>query len=286
MRPEASQPRGIVAPDRDVTGVWSGTCTIVELATSLPLNDVEPSAPADWARRWTMSWHTPDGIVSGPVQHLGVIPLHLMQPVRRFSWATGQRHRPGLQFMVSTGRHHGFESLAEQRLLLALDFAGQVRLLLGQPFRLRFTIGAQVCSHVPDMLAVTTAGTWLFDVRPAERLRPKDKAGFAATARIADELGCRYLVVTGWRPQVLAGVEAFSAQRRPLRDQLGVQQELLRAAAAPQSFGELAAASSLPAVARAHLLHLLWHRRLEVDLCEPIGDATLVRRSPNFGGTR
>jgi len=26
--------------------------------------------------------------------------------------------------MVSTGRHHGFESHAEQQLLLALDFAG------------------------------------------------------------------------------------------------------------------------------------------------------------------
>ena len=54
------------------------------------------------------------------------MPLALAQPVRRFTWSTRQRHRPGLQFMVSTGRHHGFESLAEQRLLLALDFAGEV----------------------------------------------------------------------------------------------------------------------------------------------------------------
>lgn len=28
--------------------------------------------------------------------------------------------------MVSTGRHHGFESLEESKLLLALDFAGRV----------------------------------------------------------------------------------------------------------------------------------------------------------------
>jgi hypothetical protein len=44
------------------------------------------------------------------------------QPWRHFGWRTRQRHRPGLQFLVSTGRHHGFESLEEQRFLLALDF--------------------------------------------------------------------------------------------------------------------------------------------------------------------
>ncbi len=40
--------------------------------------------------------------------------------------------------MVSTGRLHGFESLEERALLLALDFAGAVEEVLPQPFRLRF----------------------------------------------------------------------------------------------------------------------------------------------------
>lgn len=39
--------------------------------------------------------------------------------------------------MVSTGRHHSFESLEEQRLLLALDFVTVVE-ALPQPFRLSF----------------------------------------------------------------------------------------------------------------------------------------------------
>jgi hypothetical protein len=30
-------------------------------------------------------------------------------------------------------------------------------------------------------------------------------------------------------------------------------------------------------VARAHVLHLLWHRRLGIDLACPLTDATLVR---------
>jgi hypothetical protein len=32
--------------------------------------------------------------------------------VRGFTWRAGQRHRPGLQYLLATGRMHGFESLA------------------------------------------------------------------------------------------------------------------------------------------------------------------------------
>jgi hypothetical protein len=57
--------------------------------------------------------------------------------------AAAQRHRPGLQFMVSTGRHHGFESLEEARVLLALDFAGDVTDVVSQPLKLRFGTSAE-----------------------------------------------------------------------------------------------------------------------------------------------
>lgn len=277
MGPDGSEPYVADTSGCAATAVWSGACTVADLATCLPLEAGQLPAPADGARGWTVSWRTAGGAVSESVQTLTTMPASLMQPVRRFSWATGQRHRPGLQFMVSTGRHHGFESLAEQRLLLALDFAGQVRLALGQPFRLRFATGSRTGDHVPDVLAVTRDGTWLFDVRPADRVRAKDVTAFGATAWLAGELGWRYAVVTGWRPQVLQSVETLSAQRRPLRDPLGVQRELLGAATGPRPFGELAAASSMPAVGRAHLLNLLWRRRLEIDLRGPVGDATLVR---------
>jgi hypothetical protein len=76
--------------------------------------------------------------VACAVRDLDAVPVAGCQPVRRFSWRRGQRHRPGLQFMVSTGRLHGFESLEERALLLALDFAGAVEEVLPQPFRLRF----------------------------------------------------------------------------------------------------------------------------------------------------
>jgi hypothetical protein len=68
-------------------------------------------------------------------------------PVRRFTWRQRQRHRPGLQFMVSTGRLHGFESLEERSLLLALDFLGEVEEVLSQPFRLKFEAAGGECSR-------------------------------------------------------------------------------------------------------------------------------------------
>jgi hypothetical protein len=41
-------------------------------------------------------------------------------------------------------------------------------------------------------------------------------------------------------------------------------------------FGEVAAASGCEPVARAQLLHLIWHRRVGVDLAGPLADRSLL----------
>jgi hypothetical protein len=179
--------------------------------------------------------------------------------------------------MVSTGRLHGFESLEEQSLLVALDFAGAAD-VLPQPFTLRFeTAGGGFSEHVPDFLAVSGDGSrWLFDVRPARLVKETDATCFAA-AEAALPAGWRYSVAAGWRPDVRPGLDALSAQRRPLDDRLGLRGGLLRAVSpGPVAFGDLVAAVPLPAVARAHALHLLWHRRLGTGLSRPLGDASPV----------
>ncbi|MEU8703133.1 hypothetical protein AB0C61_36875 [Streptomyces sp. NPDC048680] len=77
---------------------------------------------SSWPRRWSATWQLNGDEVAWPVRDLSAVPILSSQPVRRFTWRAKQRHRPGLQLLVSTGRHHGFESLEEARLLLALDF--------------------------------------------------------------------------------------------------------------------------------------------------------------------
>jgi hypothetical protein len=268
----------------------SDSCDVADLYTPYALGAEARSMlllASGWARRWTASWRFAgaETEVVCPVRDLASVSLEGAEPVRRFTWRPRQRHRPGLQFLVSTGRHHGFESLAEQRLLLALDFAGELVDVLAQPFRLRFATTTGWREHTPDYLVVTHNGRWLFDVRPAERIGANDRVGFAAAGEAALASGWHYGVVTGWRPHVLATLDALSAQRRPLDDRLGLQSELFEAVrAGPCRFGELVAATSLPAVARAHALHLLWHRRLRVDLAYPLRDGSLVWMADVGGG--
>ncbi|MFG2677208.1 hypothetical protein [Streptomyces sp. NPDC048445] len=92
-----------------------------------------------WPRTWTVTWKVGKSDVIVPVKDLSAGPAMASAPVRRFSWRTGQRHRPGLECLVSTGRQHGFESLADRWLLLVLDFVGGFYEVLSQPFHLRFS---------------------------------------------------------------------------------------------------------------------------------------------------
>jgi hypothetical protein len=260
--------------------VPSDACGLSDLLHPLHVVAERDREPLDlgegWTRRWVTRWKAGKSVVSSPVREMTGVCLPECRPVRRFTWSTGQRHRPGLAMVASTGRLHGFESIAEQRLLLVLDFLG-VTELLGQPMTLRFTTTeGGSAEHVPDFLAVTPSGVMLFDVRPAERIGDGDRVKFAAAAEAALSAGWGYLVVAGWRRQVQATLDALSAQRRPLSDPLGIQGQLLDAAGGPLPFGDLVRRTSYPVIGRAHAIHLLWRRQLGTDLARPLGDESVV----------
>jgi hypothetical protein len=230
-----------------------------------------------WPDRWLVSWKAGQRAESRSVRELARMPLAGADPIRAFSWRRGQRHRPGLEYLVSTGRHHGFESLEEARTLLALDFAGDIADVVSQPLRLRFGAGGKQREHTPDFLAVTRSGAWLIDVRPGHLIKEQDAESFAAAAELALACGWRYTVVGRWRDNVLTAVDTMSSQRRSLSDPLALRPALLAAAAGGRTFGELAAATRCPPVARAQLLHLLWHRKLGIDMSRPLADSSAVR---------
>jgi hypothetical protein len=197
-------------------------------------------------------------------------------------------HRPAAPARLAEhGRHRAaarFESHAEQRLLLGLDFLG-AREVVSQPHRMRFESAEGPREHIPDFLAVTGEGRWLLDVRPADRIEAADRVKFAASAEAALACGWRYGVVGGWHPHVMTTLDTLSAQRRPLSDPLGLIDALLTAAGdGPVRFADLVAATCYPAVARAFAVHLIWHRVLSVDLAVPFGDSALVWRARVRGG--
>ncbi|MEV4927821.1 hypothetical protein [Streptomyces roseoverticillatus] len=106
--------------------VYSDRCGLEELVAPYAIAESvhgRLSLGGDWTRSWITAWSFNGDEVVWPVRDLGAVPLLRSQPVRPFTWRARQRHRPGLQFLVSTGRHHGFESLEEQRLLLAMSAA-------------------------------------------------------------------------------------------------------------------------------------------------------------------
>lgn len=259
--------------------IRSDSCTWDQLCVAEPVGreardalDLKPG----WSRLWSATWKVGAAEVVSPVRDMHAAPIGAARPVRRFSFTPAQRHRPGLAYQVGTGGLHGFESHKESMTLLALDFGGAEH-VLSQPFTLRYGAKGRSRTHVPDILAATPEGMWLIDVRPAAQIKEEDRVAFAAAAEAALACGWRYAVVAGWPPQTVATLEAISAQRRELVDHFGLEPQLLAAAhAGRMTFGELVDTTGLPAVARAHAVHLLWNRRLGVDLAAPLTDSSSV----------
>lgn len=261
-------------PDRDP--VWSHSCSLTDLAVRQAVPE-GPDTGADWARRWVAVWKSTQGEIACPVRDLDTFRWSASRPARAFTWRAGQRHRPGLAYMSTTGRLHGFESLAERRLLLALDFVGGVNELLSQPFTLKFATRQGTVRHTPDYLVLAHGTGLLIDVRPADLIKPDDMVKFAAAQRAAGAAGWQYVVVAGWQPKPWAALEALSARRRSMSDPLGLAPELLELVAhEPRPLSELVEGTSWSALARTYVLHLLWSRRLTVDLTLPLGDESWI----------
>lgn len=231
-----------------------------------------------WHARWGLDVALPDGVRRVPVDDVRAGLFDLARPARRFTWRTTQRHRPGLAYMQSLGRQVGFESLEEQRLLLALDFDGGARDVLTQPFALRYLHQRQWRTHVPDYLVRGGGPPTVVNVRPAARIEDDDRRSFAAVEAVCDRLGWRHEVAAGWTQPAMSVVDTLSAHRRPLADPLGVADQLraLLADRGPQPLGTLAAATTCDAIARAFVCALLWHGEATVDLARPLGDRSVV----------
>jgi hypothetical protein len=267
-----------VGIERAVSPLWSHACSWRDLL--VPVSVEAGRSRLDlgdrWVERWTATARSAGGDEVFSVVRLAEASVSGWVPVRRFTWRRDQRHRPGLEYLVSTGRRHGFESLREDELLVVLDFCADVVDVLAQPLQLRFRTTGGWRRHIPDYLVLTDSGTWLVDVRPARLIAQEDLESFAAAAEVALACGWGYVVAAGWLPHVMPTVDAMYGRRRPVADLLGVQAGLLAAAKGGRQFGEIAAASEYWPVARAHLLHLLWRRVVGVDLSQPLTDSSVV----------
>lgn len=112
--------------------------------------------------------------------------FELVNPVRGFPSYKRMRSFSGLWWSSTAGRHVGYESWLERDHPMLLDFDPAVAGISSQPFWLFWQDDAagRCRSHAPDYFARLVDGRGLVvDCRPAERIKPRDAAVFAATGR-------------------------------------------------------------------------------------------------------
>lgn len=232
----------------------------------------------DWADRWTVQRldSSLNEIVT-PVSRTATALFLDAESVRRMSNRYSQRHRTGIEFMASTGRHHVFESLTEQGVLKQIDMCRPVD-VVSQPFWLHWHDGTKKRRHAPDFLVTEEHGTTVVNVRPDGFVKDDDVEQFAALTAVAARLGWRHVVVGDFRRPCSVNVEALSSARRTPHDPLGLAAAMHRTLAqGARPFGDVVAATDAPALARAVLLGMIWRGEAAIDLAVLLTDHSAVR---------
>jgi len=189
-------------------------------------------------------------------------------PVRSFPSRPGQRHFPGLWWAATTCDHVGYESWVERDHVMRLDFDPAAVAFSSQPFRLLLgRPGERTLRHVPDFFVRQRDGSVVvIDVRPDDRVGPKDAAVFAATAGVCASVGWSYQRVGALDPVFAANLRWLAGYRHPrcLRSDLGALLREVFAAPVPLLPGARAAGD--PVAVLPVLFHLLWSGVLAADL--------------------
>jgi len=202
-------------------------------------------------------------------------------PARGFHFEKGQRSFAGSWWLASTGELVGYESWLERDHVMLMDFDPEVVAVSSQPFWLHWRDDdGRARRHAPDFFVRRVDGSALVvDVRPDERIEPRDVQAFDATARMCALAGWEFTRVGGVDPVLAANVRWLSRYRHrrcapaaevaaQLTGVFGSGRALFEGA---EQVGDRLAV--LPAV-----YHLLWKGVLSVGLSgRPLGPWSLVR---------
>lgn len=227
--------------------------------------------------------------VDGSVQNLQVSPdvgsvqLERTTPIREFFSWPGKRNYEGLYWSSTNRRHVDFESLLEREYLLAADNASDIVAIAAQPLALlwpRDTQGNR--DHVPDFFVRLANGDGrLVDVRSSKGAE-KHAEQSALTRKVCDEIGWDYEVFTGLPPELahnLRWLAGFRHDRSAPPTEVAESIEHCFAAPVPLRLG-LDEASSRTGqsieLTTAHVLHLIWRRKLTADMTRPLSMSSEV----------
>ena len=199
-------------------------------------------------------------------------------PVRGFRWSRGQRHLPGLWWSATVGSHVGYESWLERDHVMLLDFDPEVVAIAAQPFWLRWRGEAgRLRRHAPDLFARMADGSAaVIDVRPDDRIEPRDAEAFDVTGQACGLAGWRFTRTGLPDPVRTANVTWLSRYRHHRCGSPGVARLLLKAFEEPAPLMAGAAAVGDPLAVLPVLFHLMWQHVLSADLDSRLTSGTLV----------
>ncbi|MGH1556349.1 TnsA-like heteromeric transposase endonuclease subunit [Streptomyces sp. L7] len=204
----------------------------------------------------------------GPLGRLWSVPFESVRPERRFSAFRGQGNWCGWYWSTTCGGHVGYESWLERDRLVLLDFDPRVMGMASQPFRLSWAgPEGKRMRHTPDFFVRRTDGTGLVvDVRPDERIEPRDAVKFAVTAAACSLVGWDFARVGVPDAVLMANVRWLAGYRHPRVHRPEVAGRLAEVFAEGGELLDGARRAGDQIAVLPVLFHLLWRRVLVAEL--------------------
>ena len=199
-----------------------------------------------------------------------------LRPVRRPRSGAQSKHIPVRAFSTTTGNHLQLESGLEHDLVRLLDQEPTVTWLVSQPCLLAWRTGQLERGHVPDLLSVDADGlVSLWDVKaPAAASSEAFAEVRALTEAACAQVGWRYNAFTGLASAHRHNLIWLHGFRSKPSWSAAHEAAVLEHCASGCTLGDLLKA--VDAEATAVVWHLIWTRRVSVDLTHRLAPTTPV----------
>jgi hypothetical protein len=203
----------------------------------------------------------------GPLSEVWAEPFERAAPVRSFPSFRGQKNFTGLYYADTMDAHVGFESWLERDVAITLDFDAEVVAFSSQPFCLSWREDGKRRWHPPDFFARLADGTGVvIDVRPDDRIKPRDARHFAVTEAACEQVGWVFKRTAGPGPVAAANLRWLAGYRHRRCSRVEVAERLLEVFVAPKPLMAGAGQVGDPIAVLPVVYHLLWRQVLVADL--------------------
>lgn len=215
------------------------------------------------------------------------VPFELCGPIRRFPAYRGRRSHQGKYWFSRSQSHVGFESRFEMTALMVLDFRGDAVAVSSNPFWLLWAKGQSHSRHAPDYFIRRRDGSVLVvDVKPAGRIRDRDRQQHQRTREVCRDLGWEYEEFTAIDATVERNLRLLCAYHHPRFAPSAAAQAAIAARVQRSGRNGVALGELIDAVSETTQLddtslicgayHMVWNGEISVDLTRPLSWNTAI----------